>query len=53
MPPIARVVASDPVDWKEVTASYAADASVQVPDVILSFPYGAPLEVTLSQSYAQ
>ena len=50
---IARLIAPDPPDWKEVTASYEASASVQVPYVVLSFPYGAPIDVTLSHSYAQ
>ena len=44
---IARLIAPDPIDWRGATAIYEADASVQVPDVVLSFPYGTPIEVTL------
>ena len=50
---IARLTAPDPPDWKGITASYEANPSVQVPDVVLSFPYGAPTEVTLSSFYGE
>ena len=48
---IARLIAPDPPDWKQVTAGYREDSSVQVPDVVRSFPYGAPIDVKLSRSY--
>ena len=50
---IARLTAPDPPDWKEVTARYEADPPFQVPDVVLSFPYGAPMDVTLSSFYPE
>ena len=50
---VARTIAPDPPDWKEIMASYDASASVQVPDIVLSFPYGAPIDVALAHFYAQ
>ena len=48
---IARLIAPDPIDWKAVTPIYEADASVQVADVVLSFPYGEPVDVSLLSFY--
>jgi hypothetical protein len=44
---VATLTANQEPDWKSLRETYEHDDALRVPSVVLSFPGGAPIEVTV------